>query len=178
MLITLSVGYCWVEVDGIIISPTVDCVSQLRVGCPPVPGSTTNDMCLQKWTFNTINVNQVTCTECVFRWIWKATHLSVTNPEPYVSQIRITLTERKTVGISRSVESKEEPISKQLTRLQNKLLKLTKLHQKQTKLHQKQAKLQLLHQLNTQLRTHKTQLKTHQFKIHQRLLQSHRTMRQ
>ncbi|KAJ3023857.1 UNVERIFIED_CONTAM: hypothetical protein HDU68_008426 [Siphonaria sp. JEL0065] len=52
----------------------------------------TNDMCAFDWTFTLMNVEQITCTNCILRWGWSATHISTTNPELYQNCVDIVLT--------------------------------------------------------------------------------------
>ncbi|KAJ3175784.1 hypothetical protein HDU87_005778 [Geranomyces variabilis] len=55
-------------------------------------GLVTNDMCLQYWTFQTQNVDKITCTDCILRWTWSGEHISVTNPEKYENCIDVKVT--------------------------------------------------------------------------------------
>lgn len=49
-------------------------------------------MCLHYWTFPVINAEKISCTnDCVLRWVWVATHLSVTSPERFENCQDITL---------------------------------------------------------------------------------------
>ncbi|KAI8824214.1 uncharacterized protein EV422DRAFT_617920 [Fimicolochytrium jonesii] len=50
----------------------------------------TNDMCLNKWTFTTRNVNAITCKDCILRWTWVGQHVSPA--EKYESCIDVTVT--------------------------------------------------------------------------------------
>ncbi|KAJ3412194.1 hypothetical protein HDV05_001104 [Chytridiales sp. JEL 0842] len=54
-------------------------------------GLVTDDMCLSQWTFRLKNVDQITCSRCVMRWVWHATHISTTNPEKYENCVDIIL---------------------------------------------------------------------------------------
>lgn len=99
MSVTLAIsaahnGPCAIQINGVTISPlNANCVSTTTTpACVKVPGSTTNDMCLHTWTFATSNLDQVKCTDnCVLRWTWSATHLSVTDPEMFENCIDVSI---------------------------------------------------------------------------------------
>ncbi|KAI8913018.1 hypothetical protein DFJ77DRAFT_431640 [Powellomyces hirtus] len=63
-------------------------------------GLVTNDMCLHYWTFETKNVNKITCTDCILRWTWDGTHISKSNPERYENCIDVTITKNGKGGNS------------------------------------------------------------------------------
>jgi hypothetical protein len=75
------IGECWVNIiqdNGreIRISPEEKCVYFIPDSeCIPVPNSVTNDMCMQTWTFPTRNLDQITCTNCIFKWEWRGRHI-------------------------------------------------------------------------------------------------------
>ncbi|KAJ3075523.1 hypothetical protein HK102_005590, partial [Quaeritorhiza haematococci] len=57
-------------------------------------GLVTNDMCLAYWTFTVQNADRITCTDCVMRWTWDATHISVAAPEKYENCMDVRITNR------------------------------------------------------------------------------------
>ncbi|KAJ3034146.1 hypothetical protein HDV00_005403 [Rhizophlyctis rosea] len=106
------VGDCWVyivdandqskstQIAGPVqcaIAPTAQTTTSKGSGassqCPgDLPnGLVTNDMCLNKWTFKVQNADKITCKDCVLRWVWHATHNSVTNPEVYENCADVTV---------------------------------------------------------------------------------------
>jgi hypothetical protein len=48
-------------------------------------------MCLNTWSFKPVNVDKISCINCVLRWTWDAQHISSTNPEKYENCIDVTI---------------------------------------------------------------------------------------
>ena len=48
-------------------------------------------MCLNTWTFKPVNVDKISCTNCVLRWTWEGHHISATNPEKFENCIDVTI---------------------------------------------------------------------------------------
>jgi hypothetical protein len=75
------IGNCWINIldennNSIRVSPLEKCVYFIPDSeCIPVPNSSTNDMCLQTWTFPLQNIDQLTCNKCVLNWWWRAEHI-------------------------------------------------------------------------------------------------------
>jgi hypothetical protein len=71
--------------NDVIIAQKDNCVSSGTIfdsvsdtGCEIPGGLVTNDMCVVKWRFCPSNLNKITCTECIMKWVWTAKHM-----EPY-----------------------------------------------------------------------------------------------
>jgi hypothetical protein len=48
-------------------------------------------MCLNTWSFKPVNVDKISCTNCVLRWTWEGQHISSTNPEMFENCIDVTI---------------------------------------------------------------------------------------
>ena len=48
-------------------------------------------MCLNTWSFKPVNVDKISCTNCVLRWTWEGHHISPTNPEKFENCIDVTI---------------------------------------------------------------------------------------
>lgn len=71
--------------DDVIIAKNENCVSSGTIfestsdpNCEIPDGLVTNDMCVVKWSFCPSNLDKITCTECIMKWVWTAKHM-----EPY-----------------------------------------------------------------------------------------------
>jgi hypothetical protein len=88
------IGPCALFIGTTQISSADDCISRSKTpDCIAVPGSITNDMCLLTYTFTLTNLAAVTCTDCVLRWTWKATHISIYSPELFETCMDVTISQ-------------------------------------------------------------------------------------
>jgi hypothetical protein len=61
-------------------------------------------MCLNTWSFKPVNVDKISCTNCVLRWTWEGQHISY-SPEMFENCIDVTINPDSSSNSGDSVES-------------------------------------------------------------------------
>jgi len=66
-------------------------------------------MCLNTWSFKPVNVDKISCTNCVLRWTWEGHHISPTNPEKFENCIDVTIKNSPDTSSNSAVSESAKP---------------------------------------------------------------------